>query len=47
MKYEFKEIGLDDYELHYTDKEGKEKGQHKIHHRPGGNGGNPCPDRCV
>lgn len=25
MKYEFKEIGLDDYELHYTDKEGKEK----------------------
>ena len=25
MKYEFKEVGLDDYELHYTDKEGKEK----------------------
>jgi len=25
MKYEFKEIGLDDYELHYTDKDGKEK----------------------
>lgn len=25
MKYEFKEISLDNYELHYIDKEGKEK----------------------
>lgn len=24
MKYEFKEIGLDEYELHYTNKDGKE-----------------------
>lgn len=25
MKYEFKEISLDNYELHYTNKDGKEK----------------------
>ena len=25
MKYEFKEVSLDEYELHYTDKNGKEK----------------------